>query len=239
MATVKKLLGDVIGKLVLRELTVEKVHDVAAGFRRLDAVGPALRGAGVEAGDKVQVMIDGDMRTYSPFGFERARGAVSFLVYSHGDSPGAVWGRRVAAGDTMHVFGPRGSLPLARMDGPVVLFGDETSFAVARALRERRGGAAGTAFVFEASNGPAATQALAHLDLGDATVVERRAGDGHLAEVDDALRRALAANAGAHLVLTGKAQSIQALRTRLRARPVATAGQKVKPYWSVGKKGLD
>jgi ferric-chelate reductase (NADPH) len=239
MATVKKLLGDVLGKLVFRELTVDQARSVAPGFRRLDLSGEGMRGAPFEAGDKVQIMLDGDMRTYTPFAVDRARGALSFLVYSHGDSPGAAWGRRVAVGDRIRVFGPRGSLPLTGLTGPVLLFGDETSFAVARALRDARGGdVKGTAFVFEVTSKAAAAAALAHLELGDAQVVERR-GEAHLDEVELQVRRELAAQPLANLVLTGKAQSIQALRARLKAKPPTYAGQKVKPYWAVGKRGLD
>jgi hypothetical protein len=41
------------------------------------------------------------------------------------------------------------------------------------------------------------------------------------------------------LVLTGSAQSIQHLRAAMKARPISNVVQKVKAYWSAGKRGLD
>ena len=90
--------------------------------------------------------------------------------------------------------------------------------------------------MFEVSNVAEATDALAALGLkGD--LVERTANDAHLDEVD-ALLRARDGAEGGTLVLTGKAQSIQGIRTRLRARP-AFARQRSKAYWAPGKRGLD
>jgi hypothetical protein len=77
-------------------------------------------------------------------------------------------------------------------------------------------------------------------DLGfRASVVQRQAERAHLADLEAQLRAALAQHADATLVLTGHAQMIQAIRARLKERPVSFRGQKVKAYWADGKKGLD
>ena len=240
MATVKQVLGDVFAKLLFREVMVRSVHDVSPRFRRLDLEGPALRQAPFGAGDKVQVMMpNGDLRTYTPFHFDATRGSLSFLVYVHGDdSPGAQWGRSVSAGQTARLFGPRGSLRLASDSGPAVVFGDETSFALARALREQRAGTERLRFVFEVNDAAESARALESLELSSDGLVQRLPGDTHLAAVESQLRQALTTLGDASLVLTGRAQSIQALRMRLRASGTA-AHQRVKAYWSVGKRGLD
>jgi hypothetical protein len=54
-----------------------------------------------------------------------------------------------------------------------------------------------------------------------------------------AIRGALGEHEQPQLVLTGHAQTIQAVRARLKQERVAYAGQKVKAYWADGKKGLD
>jgi NADPH-dependent ferric siderophore reductase len=99
---------------------------------------------------------------------------MAFLVYSHGETPGSIWARDARVGDSLRVFGPRGSLPLASWDTPAVIFGDETSFALARALREHRGGGSSIRCVFEVSNESAAAAALASLEISNAEIVERK-----------------------------------------------------------------
>ena len=68
--------------------------------------------------------------------------------------------------------------------------------------------------------------------------VERTPGDAHLMEVHARLREALGKRPGALLVMTGRAQSIQALKSRFKLEGPAVSSRN-KPYWSVGKTGLD
>ncbi|MCY1069336.1 siderophore-interacting protein [Nannocystis sp. RBIL2] len=237
MASVKAMLGDAVARLFFHEWTITAAREVSPHFRRIELTGEDLREAH-GAGDKVQVMIPGTgPRTYTPFAPDRERGAVSLLVYLHGEEPGAQWGRAAAAGERVRVFGPRGSLPFSTLAPAVVLFGDETSFAAARALRELRGPEAPLSFVFEVTHADEAETVLAELDVGPRTLVRR--GPDHLLAVERQLRAALARHAGADLVLCGNARSIQSLRAALKASPAPHARQKVKAYWSPGKRGLD
>src|SRR5512134_3079276 len=100
MGSVKRALGRIIAP-ILRELSIESSVEVTEKFRWLVLRG--LNDARCEPGDKVQVMLDGDFRTYTPFACDADR--MSLLVYSHGDGPGAAWGRRARAGDVVRVFG--------------------------------------------------------------------------------------------------------------------------------------
>ncbi len=70
-----------------------------------------------------------------------ATGRFSLLVHLHGDTPGADLGtgaarRRARCGSS----GRKPSTALDGLDGPAALFGDETSFAVARTLARRSPG---------------------------------------------------------------------------------------------------
>lgn len=239
MASVKDMVGGVLGLIGIRELTVASVQEISPRFRRFELVGEGLRGASCAAGDKVQVMLGGGARTYSPFAFDPTRGALSFLVYLHGgESPGAAWGKQAAAGDRVRVFGPRGSLALGSIEGPVVLVGDETSFAVARSLYELRGNQHGPALVFEVSEPDEAERALAALGLQDAELVVRQPGDAHLAQLETSVRAELAGLTEPTLVLTGRAAAIQSVRSALKRQP-PRAKYKTKAYWAPGKRGLD
>ncbi|WP_434416120.1 siderophore-interacting protein [Nannocystis pusilla] len=176
MASVKAMLGDAVAKLFFHEWTITAAREVSPHFRRIELTGENLREAH-GAGDKVQVMIPGTgPRTYTPFAPDPGRGAVSLLVYLHGEEPGAQWGRAAAAGERVRVFGPRGSLPFSTLAPAVVLFGDETSFAAARALRELRGPEAPLAFVFEVTHADEAEAVLAELERRAADAGAARAG---------------------------------------------------------------
>ena len=239
MASIGKRLGDSLKKLLFREVQVAGVQDLSTGFRRLDLSGDSLRGARYAPGDKVQLALEDGARTYSPFAWDGVRGAISLLIYRHGDTASVRWANGAAEGERLYVFGPRGSLGLGSSSGPLVLFGDETSFGVARSLLEARRSASELSFVFEGSGRSELSSVLDALELPGADLIERREDERHLAEVEERLRAALNRRPESRLVLTGKAQSIQALRKSLKARPVAHAGQIVKAYWSPGKRGLD
>ncbi|HKO50504.1 MAG TPA: siderophore-interacting protein [Polyangiaceae bacterium] len=239
MASIGKALGDSLKKLIFREVRVTGFQDLSASFRRLDLSSKSLRGARYTPGDKVQLALEDGPRTYSPFAWDGLRGAMSLLLYRHGDTSSVRWANAVSEGDLEYVFGPRGSLGLGSSNGPIVLFGDETSFGVARALLESRASRSELCFVFEGSDRSESSSVLDVLQLPGAALIERRPDQAHLAEVEERLRAALMRQPESRLVLTGKAQSIQALRKSLKARPVAHAGQIVKAYWSPGKRGLD
>lgn len=240
MASGQAIIGEWLGRFFFTEARVGQVRDMSPRFRWMELVGEGLRDVEWSPGDKVQVYLPGEgMRTYTPLGWDAALGATRFLVYLHGDGPGAAWGRAVKTGDRCQFFGPRGSLDLKSLKGPVVLFGDETSFAVAHALATLRAATADVEQVFEVSSRSESEAVLGELGLTGARVVEKRQGDAHATEVASRVREALERRPGAQLVLTGRALSIQALRGTLRASGARHAGQKVKAYWSDGKRGLD
>lgn len=230
MTSAKGWLLSRLGRLLLREARIARVTPVGTAFRRIDIEGEALRGVAWEAGDKAQVLVPGtEVRTFTPLSWDAERGATAFLVLVRHHTPASEWGRTAAEGDSVRFIGPQRSLSVA---GPVVLFGDETSFAVAHALRSTRTGPVSP--VFEVASDDADVRAA--YGLAEAPTIVRTADDRHLDAVTDALIAALVP--GATLALTGRAQSIQGLRARLKDRGVG-APQKVKPYWSEGKRGLD
>jgi NADPH-dependent ferric siderophore reductase len=235
MSSAKAVLGSIVGRFFFHDVTVTRVRDLSPRFRQVGFEGPALCREHWEPGDKVQVFLPGmGMRTYTPLAWDARKGSTELLVYLHGSSPGAEWGRTLREGMRAQFFGPRRSLVLGDRPGPVVLFGDETSFGVAQALK---GAGRDVTCVFEVSQREESAAVLRELGF-DCSPVERIAGDAHLAEVQEQLRTALFDNPDASFVMTGRAQSIQSLKVRLRSEGLGTTA-KVKAYWSVGKTGLD
>jgi NADPH-dependent ferric siderophore reductase len=207
------------------------VHVLGPHVRAIVIDGDALRDVSWTPGDKIQILLSTlDVRTYTPSAWDARTGIAEIIAFEHGDSPGAVWSRRVAVGDACRFIGPQRSV--RRGARPGVLFGDETSFGLAKALAKV---GESLTCIFEVGSSVEAHDALSALGVS-AMVVERTAGDAHLADVADAIHRALKPNA--ELIQTGRAQSIQALRPLLAGRGVRERGAN-KPYWAVGKVGLD
>lgn len=233
MTTVREVFGEVLAKFLFRQLEIMKVRELAPRFRLFELQGDTLKGASCAPGDKLQVMLGMDARTYTPFAFDGERGTLSLLAFVHGESIGATWARDAKQRDKVRVFGPRGSIALASLAKPVVLFGDETSLGVARALQDS---SSGSAFVFETDQ-PDAASVLEQLGILGAHLVRKQADDSHLPDVEQRLADALARTPRSSLVLTGRAAAIQRLRSALKERSLSA--HKSKPYWALGKRGLD
>jgi ferric-chelate reductase (NADPH) len=241
MASAKAVLGALVGRLLFREVEVTAIRDVGPRFRLVDVSGTALHGVDWTPGDKIQVYLPGEgMRTYTPMRWDANEGTSRLLLYVHGtpaQTPGAAWAERLRAGDRFSFFGPRASIAFPDLGRTVVFVGDETSFAAACALHDANAAAKS---VFEVDDEAASNATLREIGLTGAITVERKKDDGHL---DDLVARVASeldreASASVRLALTGRAQTIQSLRSRLKSRGLLRQG-KVKAYWSVGKAGLD
>jgi NADPH-dependent ferric siderophore reductase len=223
---------------LMRSARVANVETLSPHFRLVELEGEALKDVAWMAGQKIQVAMGSGLsaRTYTPMSWDAGHGRTRLLAFVHGDGPGSRWTSGLRAGDICQLFGPRRSLDLAGLGAPVVLFGDETSFGLAAALRDdlRAGGAL---HMFEATEIAESRQVLEYIGLGQARLIARSTGDDHLAAVDAEMLR-LAAG-GAQFVLTGKASSIQRVSRALKAAGVASSQIKAKAYWAPGKAGLD
>lgn len=244
MASGKGLLINALGGLILRQAVVWQVRAVSPHFRWLALSADSLRDVDWTPGDKVQLLLPSlDMRTYTPLAWDKGAGTTELLVYRHQardrdaapEDPGARWSGQVRAGDPCRFVGPQRSIAVDP-GTPLVVCGDETSFAAAVALG--RAATAPLACVFEVGSRSESTAVLSEFGLADAVCIERTADDSHLEAMSAQLGAQLARQSDARLIMTGRAQAIQALRSRGRA-----AGQsrpfKTKAYWSLGKAGLD
>lgn len=238
-------LGASLLKLFTQEAAVTGVEVLSPHFRRLTLQAPAFRATAWVPGQKLQVPIGGlSTRTYTPMTWDRERGATQLLGYLHGEGPGTAWLCGVLPGDRCQVFGPRASLDVADAPGPVLLVGDETSFALAHALRTAPQGQ-DLRLLLEVSSAQESLQVLYALGIDDAVLVEREPGDAHLPALEAALLRLAAqaqaqqAHAPARFVLSGRAGAIQLLSRALRRQGVPPSQLRAKAYWAPGKRGLD
>ncbi|OPY98299.1 FAD-binding protein [Bradyrhizobium sacchari] len=223
---------------LMRPARVIAVETLSPRFRLIELEGAALKDVAWTAGQKMQVAMGAGLsaRTYTPMSWDTGRGRTRLLAFTHGDGPGSRWASGLREGETCQFFGPRRSLDLAGRSAPIVLFGDETSFGLAAALRDSLH-AGGALHMFEATDVAESRQVLDAVNLSGARLIARSAGEDHLATVEAELLR-LAAN-GAQFVLTGKASSIQRISRALKAAGVASSRVKAKAYWAPDKTGLD
>lgn len=235
MASAKGLILDTLGRPFMREARISATRDLGQRLRVIELEGAALHGASWTPGDKIQVLLPSrDVRRYTPVSWDVEKGRTELVAFEHGESPGAVWSRTIAVGDTIRFVGPQRSLQRSAQAG--LVFGDETSFGVALALSRAQPTQPFHA-VFEVG-ASARGKVASDLGLASVDVVERRADDVHLHDVAKAIATWLVKHPGAELFFTGRAQSIQALRRHLRDAGVRASGNS-KAYWSVGKRGLD
>ena len=221
----------------LRRSRVTAIQRLSPNFLLIELQGDSLKGAPWVPGQHVQVDIGAGLtfRTYTPMSWS-PDGCTQLLVFLHGDGPGCTWARGVKAGDACAFFGPHRSLDLSRLKGPVALFGDETSFGLALAMRDSSP-KIDLRCVFEVSDLAESQQILNALRLNGATLIVRVPDGSHLVAAEVEMSRL--AETGYQNALTGNARSIQKLRKVLKAAPVEASRLSVKPYWAPGKTGLN
>lgn len=231
-------LSKALRSLFMKRATIAAIDDVANGFRLVTLEGPALQGVVWIPGQKVQVAMGAAFatRTYTPMEWETAAGRTRILGFMHGDAPGSAWLRGLKIGDECEVFGPRHSLDLRLLSGPLAVFGDETSIGLAYALGRQDRSRAVTCY-FEIDDRASAERVIAATDVEAVTLFERRGDDSHLSRIEAALPALI--EAGGSFVLTGKAGAVQRLRQQLKQQGVAANRVATKAYWAPGKVGLD
>jgi ferric-chelate reductase (NADPH) len=226
--------------LFTRQARVGGLRQVAERFTLVTLRGDSLRGVSWLPGQKVELPLGGwTKRTFTPISWDATAGSTELLVYAHGEGPVARWVGGLAPGAACSMFGPRGSLDLGATERPALVFGDETSFGLAHALRFTPRGAEGAALLFEVTSRDASERALGAVGITDAVLVERQPGDAHLGALEKAAERLVGERSIRAAVLSGKAASIGTLGRRLKALGLPRAEIRTKAYWSPGKTGLD
>ena len=226
--------------LFTKRARVTALEQVADAFTRVTLAGDELRGVSWTPGQKVQIAMQGfTQRTFTPISWDATLGRSELLVYAHGEGLVARWVSALEVGTACSLFGPRRSLELDDVERPALFFGDETSFGLASALNATRLGTADVALLFEVTSRSASEQALLALGISGAELVERRAGDDHLVELEGAVEDLVRRRSTRGAVLSGKATTIRSVSRRLRELELPRGRTRTKAYWAPGKSGLD
>jgi NADPH-dependent ferric siderophore reductase len=212
---------------------VTEVSDPSAHFRFLTLRGEIFKSKTPAPGDKIRVVVDDtELRTYTPFDWDP-------LAYRRGEGAASRWLSRVRPGDSCQLLGPQRSTALDRLERPTVFIGDETSFALACALKNTAGRSTDIHFLFEVSSAEESQPVLWDISLGEYSVVERAADDAHWATLDRRLMDLLVGSAPRQFVFSGKSSTIQHLSRSLKRQGRPPSQMMVKAFWAPGKQGLD
>jgi ferric-chelate reductase (NADPH) len=230
----------VFHRLVSRRATVREVERVTDQLWLVTLAGADLENRRWTPGDMIQIGFTGLAgRAYTPIAYDPLGGATTFLGYMHGDGVASRWLASAAVDEPLFLVGPRSALNLAALPRPLFFFGDETSFGTAAAIRATSDGMQGVTFCFEVGGAEASRVALDRVGVTNAlSLVTREPDERHLADVENELMRALAAEPGTHCVLTGRASSIQRLCKAMRRAGISAKQVKTLAYWAPGRKGF-
>jgi NADPH-dependent ferric siderophore reductase len=222
----------------MRQTRVTNVAPIGADFRLIELEGDALKDISWRPGDKIQVAVGAGFmsRTYTPISWDKVNGRTQILAYLHGEGPGSDWARTTIEGQVCEFLGPRRSLDVSELDSPTLLFGDETSFGLAAAMRKANP-EQHLAFAFEVSDLIGSREALRIVGVNNAELLGKDATDQHLNGVLTKLLHQ--ASERARFVLLGKASSIQHATRALKAHGIESRRITAKAYWANGKAGLD
>jgi len=148
-ATIARRVERIRHEIKRREVHVARVESPSANVRRVTLRGEALADfVSASFDDHVKLVFEAPAgaeparRDYTPRSFDNAARELVIEFALHGDGPAADWAARAAAGDTLTIAGPKGSLVVPLDYDWHLLVGDETAFpAVARRLEELPAGA--------------------------------------------------------------------------------------------------
>ncbi|HEY0227937.1 MAG TPA: siderophore-interacting protein [Mycobacterium sp.] len=229
-------LSDLISDLVLTTVNVIEVESLASRFTRVRLQSPAFEQARWTPGDKLQFRVKPgsvDLRTYTPINWDAEQGITDLIAFDHGQGPGARWFDQAVGGDVCEVFGPSRSIDLSDTTSQVVFIGDETSIALAQALRQINPAAR---FLFETEDPYSLHSALTALDFPESEVMVK-SEDRH-ALLESTREAGEEFGEAFDLVVSGDAATVSAARRANRSWEHLTPRIKARAYWAKGRTGL-
>lgn len=227
MSKIKKILMKVVDSITLAHSKVVSNERLSPHFQFITIKGKSLKKTNWLPGQKIKVQLKGDeKRSYTPSSWNEKEGSFQTLIYMHGKGPGALWARDVKANTIVTVSGPIASLVIAPEVEHVMLFGDETTFGLAHALKTYNTKFK-YSFFFEASDITESYAVLKRLHLEDSKLF----GVGEVESISEEMKSVFNSNKKTQITLSGKQQSIVALRELLYAKDLPKETIATKVYW--------
>lgn len=226
MSTIKKILVKILGPIILSKSKIVSNEQLSPHFQLLTIQGRNLKKEWIP-GQKIQIQLKNDqMRSYTPCTWDSKAGVMQTLVYMHGKGPGALWARDAKAQNKVTVLGPKKSLKLEEEVRGVIFFGDETTFGLAHAIKKNVSNIK-FHFFMEATDTDESSSILKKFDLEEALLVSL----GQLDLISQEMSKLFTEDPTVKIVLSGKQQSIVALREKLYSLNIPNSAIGTKVYW--------
>ncbi|CAN5407767.1 hypothetical protein BH10ACT2_BH10ACT2_24340 [soil metagenome] len=219
-------------------VAVEDVQAPESGFALITLVGDGLTKSTWHPGDCVKVRTpDDQLRSYTPLDWDAVAGRTRLLGVGRATGPGTRYLNALAVGAQVQLVGPKKSVDLNLERAPIIV-GDETVLSLCAAWATSS--AEPAIVVLEASDVTACQSAAIAIGVAPNRVEPTRA------DLVAAVIETARANPDLPLVLSGRAQSIAAVRAALKSADLNTHGKgnvrrtiRVKAYWDEHRTGLD
>ncbi|EKJ87576.1 NADPH-dependent ferric siderophore reductase [Leptospira meyeri] len=233
----KRILKSVFS-IFLTQTKISKIERLTNTFVLIEMSGKKLKESKWVPGGKVQIDVGNfTYRTYTPINVDKVEGKLSLLCYHRNESPASHWINALKVGNPCEVFGPRESLDFSNLEGDAILFGDETSFGIAKVLQNKVGKKSN--IFFELTSVETSKETLEKLGVTGQRMIERSPDSSHLQKIAKEISDHISQISDTKIFLTGRASSIQQVRNYLKNSGIPTNKIKVRAYWADGKIGLD
>ncbi|WP_078309301.1 MULTISPECIES: siderophore-interacting protein [unclassified Mycobacterium] len=237
MVPITSRLSDMLSDVLFTPVQVAEVTYLASCFVKIRITSQAFQRAQWTPGDKMQVRTRRgslQMRAYTPISWDHHAGSTELIAFLHGSGPAADWFGNITIGAECEAFGPSRSLDLSKTAESTVFVGDETSVALAHALRTVNPSAR---CIYEATDLASLCALLAMLKLNDNTRVVTKSQDR--SALLEQLREAMESASGPQdLIVSGDAATVNAVRRAVRRWPDIAPRIKARAYWAHGRPGL-
>lgn len=237
MPRIAKWLGDTIENLLDSKfplLTVTDVRSITGSIKQITCQGK-LTGSPV-IGSAVLIRVSAtEYRNYTPAVYDAEKGVMAIIVHIHGNAPGSNFMNNLRAGDILRTSIPRGLSWYQEAVPAYVLWGDETSLALAYSYH-RRFVQEGHSFHYYFELDEENREAPAQLGLSNFTVFRKGAVFNHPAMLNE-LPVWSFPEVETTYVVTGNVKSVQRIRKVIKAKD--KKGKVLsKGFWLEGKTGL-
>jgi ferric-chelate reductase (NADPH) len=234
------MIKDALLKWVTHPAIIMNVSEPSPNFRLVTLHSDAFKTRAARPGDKIRLVVAGtQLRTYTPFDWNVSAGTANLLAYRRAEGVASQWLDALRVGDSCQVLGPQRSTALDALQRPAVFIGDETSFALARALQNTANRSMDIKFLFEVASATEAQTLLDAVGVKAEDLVERVEGDAHWQLLERQLIDALIGGAPRQFLFSGKSSTIQHLSRSLRRIGRPSSQFMVKAFWAPGKRALD
>ncbi|MEM6842287.1 MAG: siderophore-interacting protein [Bacteroidota bacterium] len=182
---------------------------------------------------------DTEFRHYTPAHYDQEQGICDVLFYLHDFGPGSQWADALTSGDTTKLMGPGGKMQFQTKHQHHFIFGDESSLGLCAMLKSAADEQQREYLcLLELNEAHRHWPELVNLQADVVAKSDQPPAQKAVQMVQDMQGNLWDTWQHAIFYLTGRAQSIQAVRRTLVERGVGSKQIITFPYWADGKTGL-